>query len=82
MWTDNLMDSKYSKATLTTDFGTFVMFKLVYMLNSLIVVTVNNLLEMALEWAADYSKPLTITDKETMIASSLYRLQFMNSGII
>lgn len=82
LWTDNLMDSKYSKATLTTDFGTFVMFKLVYMLNSLIVVTVNNLLEMALEWAADYSKPLTITDKETMIASSLYRLQFMNSGII
>ena len=82
LWADNLLESKMAKATIGKNFDQFLKFKIVYILNSLLVVVVNQILEFIMTWAVTYSKQLTITNKETFLTAWLYKLQFLNSGLI
>lgn len=81
LWADGLISSKYENVTIK-EFWTFLKVKLMTISGSLTVVVLNLIVEMFLIWSTNYSKPLTVTSQQSIIASKLYKLQFINAAIV
>lgn len=83
LWSDGLITSKYQVLTIKAlGLWKFIQVKLLKISASVTVVIMNVIIEIILVAMTDYGKPVTVSEKESIIASRLYKLEFFNAGIL
>jgi hypothetical protein len=81
LWGDGLISANHGGTTIAEiGYWRFLIFKLEFISCSVGITVFNKIIELVLVWCTDYAKPLTVTERESLIAGKLYKLQFINSA--
>lgn len=81
LWGDGLISARYGGTKMAAlGFWGFLKVKLEFISCSVLITVFNKIIELVLVWCTDYTKPQTVTERESLIAGKLYKLQFINSA--